>query len=77
MFDVLIRLFNELEYKKYTAEDLKEVRALLIQLSKEYKNEIQGGKDNTRKGEKKMIEFALGFIIGVFLTCCIIAGKDR
>jgi len=42
MFDVLIRLFNELEYKKYTAEDLKAVRELLIQLGKEYKNNIQG-----------------------------------
>ena len=54
--------FNDEQYK-YTAIDTLD-------------RNIYQGKTICEK-EDNMISFCLGVIIGVFLTCCLIAGKDE
>lgn len=52
MYEVLIKLYYELDYRSFTIEDLKEIKEVLNQF-KEPKQEVKIKKIGTQKGSGK------------------------
>lgn len=54
MYEVLIKLYYELDYRKFTIEDLKEIKEVLNQF-KEPKQEVKVRKIGTRENNNNNV----------------------